>query len=101
MLSANAVITSSDPLTGEPVTVTFATGTASWDPPTAVVFAGGAPDGGLAENVSCGYLNFFAGPVSARDWADQHPEVTGTMLDQATAQALGAQTFGQLLDDGA
>ena len=37
----------------------------------------------------------------ADNWASQHPHVTGTVLDQATAQARSAQTFGRLLDDGA
>ena len=39
MLGTDAVITSADPLTGAPVTVTFSGGQASWDPPGAVVFA--------------------------------------------------------------
>jgi len=53
MLRADAVIISSDPLTAEPVSITFAAGKASWDPPGAVVFAGCAPGGGAAERVSC------------------------------------------------
>ena len=40
MLGAGAVITSSDPLTGEPVTVTFTGAAARWDPRAAVVFDG-------------------------------------------------------------
>src|SRR5258706_4524312 len=60
MLRADAVITSSDPLTGEPVTVTFRGARASWDPRGAVVFDGCASCDGPAEQVSCGYLNFFA-----------------------------------------
>jgi len=100
MLRADAVITSSDPLTGEPVTVTFSGATASWDPPGAIVFAGCTDCDGPAEQVSCGYLNFFAGPAAAREWARQHPEVTGRVMDHARAEALGAQTFGSLLSDG-
>lgn len=100
MLGAGAVITSSDPLTGAPVTVTFSGGQASWNPPGAVLFAGCADCDGPSEQVSCGYLNFFAGPASARDWASQHPEITGSVLDQADAETLGAETFGWLLSDG-
>ena len=48
MLGTDAVITSSDPLTGEPVTVTFTGGRASWDPPGAVVFDGCTNCGGPA-----------------------------------------------------
>jgi hypothetical protein len=62
--------------------------------------AGGAGKRAGSEQVSCGYLNFFASPASARDWARQHPEVSGSVLDQARAEALGAQTFGRLLSDG-
>lgn len=99
MLQADAVITSADPVTGEPVTVTFAVGKARWDPPGAVVFTGCAPGGGPAEDTCCGYLNFFAGPETARQWSRQHIEVTGSVLDQAAAEALGAETFGPLLND--
>ena len=99
MLRADAVITSSDPVTGEPVTVTFAAGKARWDPPGAVAFTGCTPGDGAAEDTCCGYLNFFAGPESARRWACQHAEVTGTVLDQATAEARGAEIFGPLLND--
>jgi hypothetical protein len=100
MLGADAVITSSDPLTSAPVTVTFSGGRASWNPPGAVVFAGSADCRGPSEQASCGYLNFFASPASAGQWASQHPEVTGSVLDQARAEALGADTFGSLLDSG-
>jgi hypothetical protein len=98
MLGRSAVITSSDPLTGEPVTVTFDGATARWDPPTAVVFDGSAEGAGPAEQVCCGYLNFFASRDSATEWARQHPWVTGSVLDQASAERAGAQTFGSLLD---
>src|SRR5712692_105744 len=100
MLGTDAVITSSDPLTGEPVTVTFSGATASWDPPCAIVFAGCTDCDGPAEQVSCGYLNFFASPAAAAQWASQHPKVTGSVLDHARAEALGAETFGSLLSDG-
>jgi hypothetical protein len=100
MLHTDAVITSADPLTGEPVTITVTRGITRWHPPAAVVFTGCTPGCGPAENTCCGYLNFFASPATARDWASQHPEVTGSVLDQAAAQELGTQTFGKLLEDG-
>ena len=97
MLGVGAVVNSADPLTGEPVTVTFTGATACWDPQAAVVFDGRAGGDGPAEQVCCGYLNFFASRASATEWARQHPEVTGSVLDQARAEHLGAQTFGSLL----
>ena len=98
MLGTDAVITSSDPLTGERVTVTFAGATPCWDPQDAVVFDGCVGGDGPAEQVCCGYLNFFASRASATEWARQHPGVAGTVLDQASAEREGAQTFGSLLD---
>jgi hypothetical protein len=100
MLHADAVVTSSDPLTGDPVVVTFTGNTVSWHPPSAVAYAGYAGDGGPAEKVSCGYLNFFIDLSSAQKWASRHNEVTGGSLDQLTAQELGAEIFGRLLDNG-
>jgi len=64
------------------------------------VFDGSTGCDGPSEQVCCGYLNFFARAAAARQWASQHPEVTGSVLDQARAQALGAQAFGSLLTDG-
>jgi hypothetical protein len=54
---------------------------------------------GPAEQISCGYLNFFATPATASQRASQHPEVTGSVLKQDRAAKLGAQTFGSLLGD--
>jgi hypothetical protein len=98
MLAADAVISSADPLTGSPVTITFRGGQAIWDPGGAVVFAGCLRCDGPAEQARCGYLNFFAGSASAARWASQHPEVTGSALDHAQAETLAAETFGALLD---
>jgi len=100
MLRTDAVITSSDPLTGEPVTVTIRGARANWEPPGAVVFDGSTGCDGPSEQVCCGYLNFFARAASARQWASQHPEVTGSVLDQARPGAGRAQAFGSLLTNG-
>ena len=94
------MITSHDPLTGQPVTVTFAAAKACWSPPGPAGFAGRTDYDGPAEGFSCGYPNCFANPASACQWASQHPQAAGSVLDQARAQAFGAQTFGSLLSDG-
>jgi Alkylmercury lyase len=80
--------------------VTINAAESTWDPPGAVVFNGSTGCDGPSEQVCCGYLNFFASASSARQWASQHPEVTGSVLDPARAQALGTRTFGALLSDG-
>jgi hypothetical protein len=111
MLGTNVAITSADPRTGEPVTVTVQAGaeTAVWRPPAAVVFYGqrtscGPAGGGAATQavppaaeVCCGYVNFFTTPASGAAWAGACAEVTGQVLGQTTALRLGAAVFGGLL----
>jgi hypothetical protein len=100
MLGADAVISSSDPVTNAPVTVAFRAGKATWNPESAVVFVGRRGGEGPAEMVTCGCLNFFASAASAVLWASQRPDVTGAVLDQASAEALAAEIFGSLLSAG-
>lgn len=111
MLGTGVTITSADPRTGEPVTITVQAGaeTAVWQPPAAVVFSGqrtscgpagpGAAPGAIppAAEVCCGYVNFFTTPASAAAWAGACPEVTGQVLGQTIALRLGAAIFGDLL----
>jgi hypothetical protein len=106
MLGAGTRITSADPRTGEPVTVTVQAGgqQAKWEPAAAVVFVGRvAPDrcsdpGPLvAAGVSCGYTSFFTDRASAAGWARAQPDVVGQILEQAAALRLGTQIFGPVL----
>ncbi|MBW1600438.1 alkylmercury lyase family protein [Streptomyces sp. JJ38] len=97
MLDADVVISSTDPVTGEPVTVTTARGTTRWAPRDAVVFVGQRPGGGPAATACCDALNFFASAASARAWAEEHPEVPGRTVGQERAEEIGRQTFGPLL----
>jgi len=114
MLGTGVMIASADPCTGEPVTVTVHTGgtAAAWQPPTAVVLSGqltscgpgDAPAGArpitAAEELCCGYMNFFTTHASAAAWASAHPEVTGQILGQPAALHLGTGIFGHLLTGG-
>jgi len=111
MTHTAVTITSADPHTGGPVTITVHGDgeTAAWQPPAAVVFSGTSrepchvpPDVPVipaAADVSCGYVNFFTSHTSAAAWAGAHPEVTGETLDQAAALRLGTAIFGHLLAD--
>jgi Alkylmercury lyase len=83
------VVTSSGPLTGTPVTVTFSGAKGAVEPARRGGLRRPADCGGPSGQVSCGYLNFFASPASAGQWASQPPGVSGSVLDQAAAQALG------------
>jgi hypothetical protein len=108
MLGRDAVISSSDPATGEQVVVaTFAASsqgrrrTAVWDPPASVVFVGQREPGGPAAQVCCGVVNFFADKASARVWSSNNPDVAGEIVPQAKAEHVAAQIFGALLEPGA
>lgn len=99
MLDQDVVISSADPITAEPVTVTVTGGEAVWSPADAVVFVGRRGYEGPAASVCCDALNFFAHDASARVWAQRHPQVKGAVVGQARAQEIGRETFGPLLRD--
>ncbi|MFB7172289.1 alkylmercury lyase family protein [Streptomyces sp. NPDC056254] len=99
MLGQDVTISSSDPIDGQPVTVSFANGAARWEPAGAVVFVGRREGEGPAAAVCCDALNFFSGPASAEQWKRAHPEVRGEIVGQARAIEIGQQTFGPLLKE--
>ncbi|WP_030861956.1 alkylmercury lyase family protein [Streptomyces sp. NRRL F-2747] len=100
MLGQDVTVSSTDPVDGRPVTVTFSNGAPIWEPAAAVVFVGRRKGAGPAATVCCDALNFFAGQSSAEQWQLAHPEVRGEIVGQARATQLGQQTFGPLLQDG-
>lgn len=97
MLGTDAVITSTDPLTGENIRVEFTGGKTTWQPATTVVYYGARPGTGPAAAVCCGYLRFFTDLATAEQWTGQHADISGAVLDQAEAERLGADIFGPLL----
>ncbi|MFG2972510.1 alkylmercury lyase family protein [Streptomyces sp. NPDC048331] len=100
MLDADAVISSRDPVSTEPVTVTATGGRMVWEPDSALVFVGRRSCTGSAAAVCCDVLNFFTDEASARRWAEGHPDVLGEVVGHARAEHLGAQNFGGLLGEG-
>ena len=99
MLGRDVVITSADPVTGEPVTVTAGPDRSPSGNPAAQWYSSAAAAARPGRRVSCGALNFFTSAASARTWAREHPDVTGTVIGQARAEEIGGQTFGALLAD--
>jgi hypothetical protein len=108
MLATAASVTSTDPHTGQIVTVVVEPDGlhAAWDPVTAVVLVGQQAGCGPCEepdarraaaDVCCDHINFFASVAGADAWLQAHPEVTGPILDQQAALDLGTQTFGPSL----
>lgn len=98
MLGRPLSIVAAEPGTGAAVTINVNRDTAEWTPESAVVFAG-AIDDPCCPSVdrTCGHINFFTSPASARAWAAGRAEITGVVLDQAQSLACGVAEFGTLL----
>ncbi|MGW7363531.1 organomercurial lyase [Streptomyces sp. NPDC054841] len=99
MLGRDVVISSADPVTGDPVTITTRGRETVWEPAGAVVFVGARARSGPAASVCCDVLNFFTDTASAQTWTAEHPDVRGEIVDQARAEEIGQQIFGPLLTD--
>ncbi|MGW1279285.1 alkylmercury lyase family protein [Streptomyces tsukubensis] len=97
MLRADAVISSTDPVTGDPVTIATRRTAATWEPENAVVFVGQRPGGGPAATACCDALNFFTSTASAQTWANDHPDIPGRVLDRTQSEKIARETFGPLL----
>ncbi len=97
MLDRRVTITSAEPGTNRPITVTVDGVRATWAPGTAAVYVGTTDCCGLAADSTCGHLNFFTTPDAARAWAADNPALDGTVLDQDQALTLAIASFGDLL----
>lgn len=98
MLGQPVAITSTDALTQAAIGIRVDGDRADWDPATTVVYAGNTGDCcATSAERTCGYLNFFGSEESARQWAANHPDLTGTVLSQADAVGCGIAEFGTLL----
>ncbi|MFD3808984.1 organomercurial lyase [Streptomyces sp. NPDC058611] len=97
MLGQDVLIRSSDPVDGQPVTVTFTGDEAEWEPAIAVVFVGRRAGDGPAVTVCCDSVNFFTSRASAELWHREHPDVRGQIVSQGRAIEIGRQAFGPLL----
>jgi Alkylmercury lyase len=100
MLGADAVVTTTDPASGAPITVTAAAGRFAWDPVAAVVFIGALPGDGPSADTRCDYLNAFTDYRQAAAWMRMHPHVCGEIITSTQAEWLGRQIFGDLLTTG-
>lgn len=98
MLDTDTVIESSDPVSGNPITITVERGEPIGQPSTAVVFVGVRSGTGPSADTCCDYLNFFTDRPSAQAWADLNPPVVGGILELSEAARLGQTIFGVLLN---
>jgi hypothetical protein len=100
MLGVDATIISTDPHSGEPITVTVTGGVPQFAPATAVVVDAATGGTGASVDTCCATINFFTTPLSANAWIAAHPEVAATVLDQSAAVTVGRTVFGPLLLSG-
>ena len=97
MLDLDAVITTTDPTTDRPISVTLANGQSTWDPATAVVFVGANAGDGPSADTCCDHLNLFTDHHTAATWTHAHPHIAGEIISPADAELLGRRIFGDLL----
>lgn len=97
MLDTDATITSTDPHTREPITVSVTDGEATFAPAATVVVYAATGATGRSVDTCCTTINFFATPANADAWIAASPQLAATVLDQRAAVALGRNIFGPLL----
>jgi hypothetical protein len=114
MLGRDIEVRSADPETDELVNVSIRHERATWRPEAAVVYVGSTvshatPADRLAfagqsdtcvvpaADRCCTVINFFSSPATVCAWVARHPDVSGVVLSQDQALALGTDIFGSLL----
>ncbi|TDE01181.1 alkylmercury lyase family protein [Jiangella asiatica] len=97
MLGEDVRIDTTDPVSGDPITVTSIDGRATWDPRSAVAFVGAGAGGGPSADCCCDYLNLFTSRATADDWASAHSSIPGQVLTQPEAEDLATTLFGAIL----
>ena len=100
MTRRDARISSTDPVSGQPVTVEAHHGAWQWKPATTVVLVATAAGGacGTVADCCCPHINFHADPQQAQTYLQGHPGMTGELLGQADAVETARRIFGGLLD---
>jgi hypothetical protein len=98
MLGQTTGVSSTDPGTGEGITISPSlTEPAVWSPHEAVVVAG-CEGSGMSLSCRCPHTNFAASPERARALLEAEPSVRGDILSMPEAIALGRETLGRLLE---
>jgi len=97
MSDRDGVITSTDPLNGDPIRVERRNGRWSWQPDGAVVLFAATGRGTTASEAACLYVRFYATARNAEAHLRATHGVTGEVVDQATALEAAEIVFGPLL----
>jgi Alkylmercury lyase len=100
MTRRNGRISSADPSSGQPITVTVDDQGWHWRPATTMVLAGTAVVGDACSRVAdccCPHINFHASPRDADDYRRAHPAPAAERLDQDEAVEAAGRIFAGLL----
>jgi hypothetical protein len=100
MTRRDARIGSTDPASGQPITVEVQGGTWRFEPAATVVLVATAAGGscGSVADCCCPHINFHTDPQQAMAYLQAHPGMTGEVLGQAHAVETAKRDFGDLLD---
>lgn len=97
MTDSPGVIDSADAWSGEPVRVVYRAGEWHFTPRGTVMLVAVTDSGDTSSCCTCPYINFHASTTSAEAFLAVNPALTGGVLDQGEAIALGKRLFGPLL----
>jgi hypothetical protein len=97
MSGRDVVITATDPVSHEPVTVESHGGRLTWQPPSAVVLVANNGRGGIIAECTCPLITFHTSEQHALDHLAAQSGATGQVLSQAKAHELAGAAFGSLL----
>lgn len=97
MADQPVVISSEEPEVARVVEVHVDRADATWVPDSAVVYVVLGDDGATSADSTCSHINFFSTIEAAQSWADRRPNLTGILLNQAEALAVGIAEFGEFL----
>lgn len=98
MTGRDALITSTDPDTGQPIRVRRHHGEWTWSPSSTAVLLAQTNHRGPASTCLCPETTFHVSSVAAGRHLTRHPELAGYVLDQTSAIEIADRSFGSLLD---
>jgi hypothetical protein len=101
MSSRDGRISSTDPTTGQSITIEVHGETWRFEPATTVVLAGAAASGdacGAVADCCCPYVNFHVDPRAADAYRQAYPGMAAELFDQPQAIEAARRIFGGLLD---
>ncbi|HEY3717355.1 MAG TPA: organomercurial lyase [Jatrophihabitantaceae bacterium] len=99
MAERDTIVTAADPSDGGAVIVQARAGRWHWAPASTVVLVARTGANGPSMECTCDHINFYSHAEHAQAYLDEHPELTGQILDHDTAIERAGQAFGGLLHD--